>query len=77
MPSTGAPARRLTPASTDCRQPAWSPNDRQIVCASAGSAIVLMRADGTRRRRLATGTWTAAAPTWSPDGRSIAFASDG
>jgi len=57
------------------RDPAWSPDDRQIAFASDGD-IWLMRADGSNKRLLAATELRDWAPAWSPDGGRVAFASE-
>ena len=59
--------------------PSWSPDGQRIAFTDdrqGGTAIYLIKADGSERRRLyrgvcCVGTW--AAPIWSPDGMYIAF----
>ena len=60
-------------------QPAWSPNGMLIAFVkqrSTGSAIWVMREDGTHQVKLTDATSTNVHPTWSIDGSSIVFASD-
>ena len=69
MREDGSGRRQLT---RNCerheREPAWSPDGRRVAFVE-GSAIYVMRGNGTDTRRLAPGR----SPSWSPDGRRIVF----
>lgn len=58
-------------------EPAWSPDGRWIAFANGayGSAISLIRPDGSDQRDVVPGGWQVFArhPAWSPNGRTIAF----
>jgi Tol biopolymer transport system component len=55
--------------------PDWSPDGKRIAF-GLGTAIAIMRLDGTGPTRLVGGPGAAGDPAWSPDGRSIVFWSD-
>jgi TolB protein len=70
----GSGLRQVTDNSLPDRMPAWSPDGRSIVFASARTGlfqIYSMRADGSRQRRLSDQAEDCETPTWSPNGRWI------
>lgn len=77
---------RLTRNSVDDFGAVWSPDGRRLVFSrtvGGGTALFVMRADGSGVRRLTTPVVrpegpasSDVTPAWSPDGRRIAFASD-
>ena len=67
----GRGGRRLAGGEGFKSAPAWSPNRRRVVFASAGRLFV-MRANGRRLRRI-RGIRFAGSPAWSPNGRRIAY----
>jgi Tol biopolymer transport system component len=74
----GSDVQRLTTDDSYDRDPAWSPDGRQIVFSSRpkGAAygwIAVMNADGSGLRYLTSGQVSDHAPVWSPDGQSIVF----
>lgn len=64
-------------AKTDSyRDPAWSPDGREIAFAARHGNqrdIYVMNTDGEQVRRLTNSPFEDRAPAWSPDGRRIAF----
>jgi Tol biopolymer transport system component len=74
MNAVGSGQTRLTNNSADDREPAWSPDGREIAFVS-NFEIYVMNADGTEQPTQLTHNsdrgdeW----PTWSPDGSKIAF----
>jgi Tol biopolymer transport system component len=80
VPASGGRSRRLTPLNRLAESnPAWSPDGRTIAFTGTvegergGSAVYLIRADGSQMRRLTPSAWLTAEPTWSPDGRRVLF----
>lgn len=77
--SVSAAPRELEAPAVLSRQPAWSPNGKQIAFASNLSAptqlddIYVMNSDGTNVRRLTVDEEGEGNPTWSADGRRLAF----
>lgn len=75
------PVQRLTTGAWD-RQPAWSPDGRQIAYTSGNgpeeSQIWLVNADGTGSSRLTdvVSRQRDQDPAWRPDGKALAFASN-
>jgi TolB protein len=71
------PPINLTDSKTDERDPAWSPDGKQIAFISErerGSQIFVMNADGSDVRNLTNDPKRFDShPVWSPDGRRIAF----
>ena len=56
---------------------AWSPDSREIVYASAGGELFIMRRDGSDAHRIASVGGEVGFMAWSPDGRLIRFSRDG
>lgn len=83
MDGHGKNLRNLTNNLNTDRDPAWSPDGREVVFSSfrhgdighGKSAIYVMRADGKNVRRLTNNPNGAGQPTWSPDNHQIAFSS--
>jgi Tol biopolymer transport system component len=77
MNSDGSAIRRLTTNPGPDVMPAWSPDGRRIVFASArdGSPreLYVMNADGSDQQRLTSLGNNPGWPDWSPDGTRIAF----
>jgi Tol biopolymer transport system component len=74
----GAPARRLTRAYAQDRDPTWSSDGREIAFSSTRDGrlnVYVMAGDGSNVRRLTSALAQEFEPAWSPDGRSIVFAS--
>ena len=74
LEADGSGLRQLTDNSLPDRMPAWSPDGRSIVFASARTGlfqIYSMRADGSRQRRLSDQAEDCETPAWSPNGRWI------
>ena len=79
----GKNLRNLTNNPDTDRDPAWSPDGREIVFSSfrhggighGHSAIYVMGADGKNVRRLTYNPEGAGQPAWSPDNRQITFSS--
>jgi Tol biopolymer transport system component len=63
--------RQLTRNRRD-RSPAWSPDGARLAF-ERGSALYVMRADGTKLRRLVPRQRGGTQPAWSPNGHEIAF----
>ena len=79
LPTTGGEARRITDVFNDARQPAWSPDGKQIAFYAfrdGGYDLWTIAPDGSNAHELTWGTWDDREPAWSPDGTRIAFASD-
>ncbi len=55
----------------------WSPNGQDIMYASAGGDLAVMRRDGSDSHRIATVGGNISSIAWSPDGHTIRFARDG
>ena len=83
MDGHGKNLRNLTNNPDTDRDPAWSPDGREIVFSSfrhggighGHSAIYVMGADGRNVRRLTYNPEGAGQPAWSPDNRQITFSS--
>lgn len=71
MSADGTGQRRLGLGGS----PDWSPDGKRIAF-SLGTAIAVMRVDGTGVTRLVDGPGAAGDPAWSPEGRRIVFWSD-
>ncbi len=56
---------------------AWSPDGRNVVCASAGGDLYVMRSDGSDKQQIASPGGYVMSIAWSPDGNTIRFAKDG
>ena len=79
MPATGGKATAITDEMGDARQPAWSPDGKQIVFQSYRDGnfhIWTIAPDGKQLTQLTSSTFDDREPHWSPDGKRIAFASD-
>ena len=83
MRSDGGGVKRITHALfTEDVDPAWSPDGARIVFvrkeAGVGSALFLIRPDGSGLCELTPFTATTESPAWSPDGSVVAYsAGDG
>jgi len=79
QPLVGGAATRLTDASRDDWNPAWSPDGAQLAFLSdrtGSDRVHLIAAAGGEARRLSSEPGTGAMeeqPAWSPDGRAVAF----
>ncbi|MBK7780679.1 MAG: PD40 domain-containing protein [Ardenticatenia bacterium] len=80
MNADGSGQTRLTNNPAVDRDPAWSPDGRQIVFASTRDdslvgnvEIYVMNADGSGQTRLTNNPAGDLVPAWSPNGRQIAF----
>ena len=82
MPATGGKAKPITDEFGDIRQPAWSPDGKQIVFQSYRDGdwhLWTVAANGAgqkQMKQITTGAYDDREPHWSPDGKSIVFASD-
>lgn len=79
MPASGGKATAITDEFNDARQPAWSPDGKQIVFQSYRDGnfhLWTVAPDGKQLTQLTSGTFDDREPHWSPDGRKIVFASD-
>jgi Tol biopolymer transport system component len=73
MNSDGTGTRTLTHNDLRDREPAWSPDGRELVFSSS-AGLRLIGADGSGERALTrSGLVMDTSPAWSPDGRRIAF----
>jgi Tol biopolymer transport system component/cytosine/adenosine deaminase-related metal-dependent hydrolase len=73
------PARQLTDGLGDDRQPAWSPDGRQLVFQSYRDGnwhIWRVDRDGDGLEQLTRGPHDNREPSFSPDGREVVFSSD-
>jgi Tol biopolymer transport system component len=73
---TGGPVRQLTDNCFDDREPAWSPNGKELAFARVEqmrSDLYLMRRNGSSERRLTTSPTSDRHPTWAPDGENLTF----
>ena len=78
-PVAGGKATAITDELGDARQPAWSPDGKQVAFQSyrgGGWHIWTVAPDGSRLTQATSGPFDDREPHWSPDGRSIAFSSD-
>jgi Tol biopolymer transport system component len=83
MNADGSNVTRLTTSDRRDASAAWSPDGTKLVYDSlecfyyygCGSALYVMKADGTNALQLTFGP-SSSAPAWSPDGLWIAFAVD-
>jgi Tol biopolymer transport system component len=76
MNADGSNSLRLTNHPAEDKEPAWSPDRRQIAFVSnrdGAHEIYLMNADGSNQRRLSNDGATTGSPSWSPDGQHIAY----
>lgn len=79
LPASGGAARRITDEYNDARQPAWSPDGKQIAFQGYRDGtwrIWTIGRDGAGLKAVTTGPFDDREPHWSPDGRQIAFSSD-
>ncbi|MGH9803247.1 MAG: TolB family protein, partial [Blastocatellia bacterium] len=79
MPVAGGKATAITDEFGDARQPAWSPDGKQIAFQSYRDGdwhIWTVGANGSGLKQITNGAFDDREPHWSPDGKSIAFASD-
>ena len=76
--ATGVLERLTRAPGRDDVEPAWSPDESQLVWASGAESdhdLHAMRLERTGFRRLTSGPADDREPAWSPDGTSVAFAS--
>ncbi len=79
LPIAGGKATALTDELGDARQPAWSPDGKQLAFQSYRDGnwhLWTVGANGAGLTQLTTGTFDDREPHWSPDGKRLAFASD-
>jgi Tol biopolymer transport system component/imidazolonepropionase-like amidohydrolase len=80
IPGQGGAAKRLTDELLEARQPAVSPDGRQVVFLgfydSDGWDLWTIGIDGTNVRRISSGPFDDLEPHWSHDGTRIVFSSD-
>jgi Tol biopolymer transport system component len=80
LPIRGGVAKKITPFSVECTQPAWSPDGRWIAFQNyspeGNYAIWVVRPDGTGLQALTDGPFDDREPQWFPDSNTIVFASD-
>ncbi len=79
LPVTGGKATAITDELGDARQPAWSPDGKQLAFQSYRDGnwhLWMVAANGAGLTQLTTGTFDDREPHWSPDGQRLAFASD-
>ena len=68
----GAADRTLKTVSEVAQEAVWSPDSKHIAY-NIGTAIYLLRADGSNQQRLASRCDFGSVPVWSPDSSRIAF----
>jgi Tol biopolymer transport system component/imidazolonepropionase-like amidohydrolase len=79
LPVAGGEAVAITDEFGDARQPAWSPDGKQIAFQSyrdGGWHIWTIAPDGSQLKQVTSGPFDDREPHWSPDGQSLALASD-
>ena len=79
LPAAGGKAKAITDEYGDVRQPAWSPDGKQIVFQSYRDGdwhLWTVNANGSNLKQITSGAFDDREPHWSPDGKSIVFASD-
>ena len=79
MPVNGGEAKPITDEFGDARQPAWSPDGKQLTFQGYWEGnwhIYTINKDGSNLQQWTHGPYDYREPHWSPDGEKIAFASD-
>jgi Tol biopolymer transport system component len=79
IPAKGGRAKRITDYFSDARQPAWSPDGKQLAYFAYREGnydLWTVDADGSNTKQLTDSLYDDREPAWSPDGKSIAFSSD-
>jgi dipeptidyl aminopeptidase/acylaminoacyl peptidase len=66
--------RQITATLSDCSEPQWSPDGRQLVFVR-DDALWMAQSDGAQARELTDHPAGNSEPRWSPDGERIAFLS--
>jgi len=76
----GSNLQQITSNGIEDRDPAWSPDGKQLAFASdytgkKNMQIYISDASGQKPQQITSSTGNNYSPTWSPDGKSIAFVS--